>query len=81
MSGPVYKSGPCPHCHAPILADVNNDSISHAEPVCASFESTMRKVFGPRNRGRADYFDMQEAKLKPDPTRRPRAPSEPWGRS
>jgi hypothetical protein len=55
------KSGPCAECGRTVIVDSLANSVSHAEPVCASFERLMSRS-GP---GREEVFDMRKGKLVP----------------
>jgi hypothetical protein len=55
------KSGPCSQCGQPVIVDMVRDSVSHAEPVCASFERMMSGS-GP---GLEEVFDRRKGKLVP----------------
>jgi hypothetical protein len=55
------KSGPCAECGRTVIVNVAADSVSHAEPVCASFERLMSRS-GP---SREEVFDMRKGKLVP----------------
>jgi hypothetical protein len=44
-----------------VIVNVAADSVSHAEPVCASFERLMSRS-GP---SREEVFDMRKGKLVP----------------